>query len=556
MSNPYAKLQTGYSTSSMPAHLNNSYTYSTSKHGDKGRSNYGLYPRDKRFQDKIDKEGWLQRTVPSVPRMIDPKNSRGAPRFGAVSGKTVSKVRAEFPVLPGQHTKAQEDFIMGYNGKITKKNEQILSTDKNVGQNYYSINPYTSLGKQFQYGAGGASIGRQAWRTYLPTEEQRDNEALRQMKLKSQREKQDNSAVSKSKEDALDDLAASVLDDYQPKNENDDGEPVAKKPTLGLSRLDVLQARNEQKIRELNKIELNKKQQSKIAFNARFATPEFFASKRALDPVVQQSRNGQVRKPVLYNPLAKQMKEKEAVGLYSNMTPKIVEGQSDLLNLNKQVVPPPPGRENFGHIPLPPSKENNQVLDLHGNIINADTPGFATDYVTEFKKQELTGVNLGGSMPVHIPKSEDEKEVGNSKSSTNKKGKGKNKNKKYMRGAGDEKWEDKTLEEWGDNDFRIFVGDIGQEVTDEILAKAFHRYTSFRKAKVIIDKTSRKSKGFGFVSLGDPDDYIKAMREMQGHYIGARPVKLTKSNWKNRDLGEIKKKNKMKRSWGFKVVGT
>ena len=544
MSNPYAKLQSGYSNSSMAAH---SYV----KHGDKGRNNYGLYPRDKKFQDKIDKEGMLQRTVPSVPRLIDPKNFRGAPRFGAVSGKTVSKVRAEFPVLPGQHTKAQEDFILGYKNNITKSKEQIMSTDKNVGQNYYSINPYTSLGKQFQYGAGGASIGRQAWRTYLPTEEQRDNAALKQLKLKSQREKQDNSNVSKSKEDALDDLAASVLDDYQPKTE-DDGEPVAKKPTLGLSRLDVLQARNEQKIRELNKIELNKKQQSKIAFNARFATPEFFASKRALDPVVQQSRNGQVRKPVLYNPLAKQMKEKEAVGLYSSMTPKIVEGS--VPGVVHGVVPPPPGRENFGHIPLPPTKENNQVLDLHGNIINGDTPGFATDYVTEFKKQELTGVNLGGSMPVHVPKSEEEFSS-NSKSSTNKKGK-KNKDKKYMRGAGDEKWEDKTLQEWGDNDFRIFVGDIGQEVTDEILAKAFHRYTSFRKAKVIIDKTSRKSKGFGFVSLGDPDDYIKAMREMQGHYIGARPVKLTKSNWKNRDLGEIKKKNKMKRSWGFKVVGT
>jgi RNA recognition motif-containing protein len=70
------------------------------------------------------------------------------------------------------------------------------------------------------------------------------------------------------------------------------------------------------------------------------------------------------------------------------------------------------------------------------------------------------------------------------------------------------------LEDWPDNDFRIFVGDLGNEVTDEVLSTVFRKYASFVKARVVRDKKTMKSKGFGFVSLLNVDDYIRAMREM------------------------------------------
>lgn len=35
------------------------------------------------------------------------------------------------------------------------------------------------------------------------------------------------------------------------------------------------------------------------------------------------------------------------------------------------------------------------------------------------------------------------------------------------------------------DDFRIFVGDLGNEVTDNMLANAFKQYPSFQKARVI-----------------------------------------------------------------------
>lgn len=66
------------------------------------------------------------------------------------------------------------------------------------------------------------------------------------------------------------------------------------------------------------------------------------------------------------------------------------------------------------------------------------------------------------------------------------------------------------------DDFRIFCGDLGNEVTDEVLTRAFSKFPSFVKAKVVRDKRSNKTKGYGFVSFRDPNDFVRAMREMNG----------------------------------------
>uniref|UniRef100_K3WS76 RRM domain-containing protein n=1 Tax=Globisporangium ultimum (strain ATCC 200006 / CBS 805.95 / DAOM BR144) TaxID=431595 RepID=K3WS76_GLOUD len=124
---------------------------------------------------------------------------------------------------------------------------------------------------------------------------------------------------------------------------------------------------------------------------------------------------------------------------------------------------------------------------------------------------------------------------------------GKNgKQKRHLRLAGGEVWEDQTLAEWPENDFRLFCGDLGNEVSDELLAHSFSRYASFQRAKVVRDKLTHKSRGYGFVSFTDPFDCAKALREMNGKYIGNRPVKLTKSKWEDRNIDVAKKKMKRK----------
>lgn len=106
--------------------------------------------------------------------------------------------------------------------------------------------------------------------------------------------------------------------------------------------------------------------------------------------------------------------------------------------------------------------------------------------------------------------------------------------KKTLRQAGAQSWVDESMEDWVENDFRLFIGDLGSEVSDDQLAGAFRRYSSLLKTKVVRDTKSGKSKGYGFASFGAEDDYIRAMREMNGKYVGARPISLRRSTWKKR----------------------
>jgi len=120
------------------------------------------------------------------------------------------------------------------------------------------------------------------------------------------------------------------------------------------------------------------------------------------------------------------------------------------------------------------------------------------------------------------------------------------KNRKLLRTAGGQTWEDSSLADWPDDDFRIFCGDLGNDVTDELLTRTFNKFPSFQRAKVIRDKRTNKSKGYGFVSFKEPADFTKAMKEMNGRYVGSRPIKLRKSCWRSRCIDVVKKKEKEK----------
>jgi hypothetical protein len=119
------------------------------------------------------------------------------------------------------------------------------------------------------------------------------------------------------------------------------------------------------------------------------------------------------------------------------------------------------------------------------------------------------------------------------------------KKKAVPRKVAGQSWEDPTLADWPENDFRLFCGDLGNEVNDEVLTKAFSRYASFIMARVVRDKRTGKTRGYGFVSFSNPSDLALALKEMNGKYVGNRPIKLRKSNWKERIDYEAWEKQKM-----------
>jgi RNA recognition motif-containing protein len=114
--------------------------------------------------------------------------------------------------------------------------------------------------------------------------------------------------------------------------------------------------------------------------------------------------------------------------------------------------------------------------------------------------------------------------------------------KTVIRKGGGQTWEDKSLLEWDPTHFRIMVGNLAGEVTDDSLAKAFAAY-GVSKARVVRDKRTTKSKGFGFVSFFDGEQGFKAAREMTGKYIGSHPVTIQRSKT---DVRPVTKKDNNK----------
>lgn len=119
-----------------------------------------------------------------------------------------------------------------------------------------------------------------------------------------------------------------------------------------------------------------------------------------------------------------------------------------------------------------------------------------------------------------------------------------NEPKTVVRAGGGQSWTDSSLLEWDPAHFRLFIGNLAGEVTDDSLFKAFSKYSSVQKARVIRDKRTQKSKGYGFVSFSDGDDYFKAAREMQGRYIGSHPILLRRATTEVRQVSENAKPGK------------
>ena len=125
--------------------------------------------------------------------------------------------------------------------------------------------------------------------------------------------------------------------------------------------------------------------------------------------------------------------------------------------------------------------------------------------------------------------------------------------KPVKRMAAGKVWVDPTLEEWPENDFRIFVGNISGDVTDQQLYDHYTRYASIAKAKIVRDH-KQQSKGYGFVSFLQPLDCAKAIRETDQSWLGSRPIRVKRSDWKDRSFGTVmknqKKDKKQKKRYG------
>ncbi|KAF2102715.1 hypothetical protein NA57DRAFT_31471 [Rhizodiscina lignyota] len=80
------------------------------------------------------------------------------------------------------------------------------------------------------------------------------------------------------------------------------------------------------------------------------------------------------------------------------------------------------------------------------------------------------------------------------------------------------------------NHFHIFVGDLSNEVNDEVLLQAFSAFGGVSEARVMWDMKTGRSRGYGFVAFRDRAEAEKALSSMDGEWLGSRAIRC---NWAN-----------------------
>lgn len=76
---------------------------------------------------------------------------------------------------------------------------------------------------------------------------------------------------------------------------------------------------------------------------------------------------------------------------------------------------------------------------------------------------------------------------------------------------------------------KIFVGSLAYTATDDDLAAFFAEAGTVVSAKVIMDRETNRSKGFGFVEMGSDEEAKAAVESLNGKDLSGRPVALSEA---------------------------
>lgn len=76
---------------------------------------------------------------------------------------------------------------------------------------------------------------------------------------------------------------------------------------------------------------------------------------------------------------------------------------------------------------------------------------------------------------------------------------------------------------------KLFVGGISWNLTEEELKEAFSKVGEVEEAKIITDRVSGRSKGFGFITMATAEDAVKAVEEMNGVELDGRAITVNEA---------------------------
>ena len=76
---------------------------------------------------------------------------------------------------------------------------------------------------------------------------------------------------------------------------------------------------------------------------------------------------------------------------------------------------------------------------------------------------------------------------------------------------------------------KLYVGNLSWNTTDSSLESAFAQAGAVTSAKIIVDRETNKSKGFGFVEMPNDDEAQNAINELNGANVSGRTIVVNKS---------------------------
>ena len=76
---------------------------------------------------------------------------------------------------------------------------------------------------------------------------------------------------------------------------------------------------------------------------------------------------------------------------------------------------------------------------------------------------------------------------------------------------------------------KLYVGGLSWGTTDESLRRAFEPYGQVTEAKVVLDRETGRSRGFGFVTFANDDHAMAAISGLNGTDLDGRAIKVSEA---------------------------
>src|SRR5258708_5686213 len=77
---------------------------------------------------------------------------------------------------------------------------------------------------------------------------------------------------------------------------------------------------------------------------------------------------------------------------------------------------------------------------------------------------------------------------------------------------------------------KLYVGNLSFSVNDEQLNEHFRQFGNVDSARVITDRDSGRSKGFGFVEMSTDDEATKAIEQLNGQEFEGRRMMVSEAH--------------------------